>query len=112
MNRFLLSTPGFIITGIGCLAILWLVGKLLGASFFFIAAVVIVFLIALIAALENAVTKVNASAIISDVDICEVTAKAEQMPKTCKVMGLSLTSGVVNTFFVSSFKIALMILPL
>ena len=48
MNRFLLSTPGLIITGIGCLAILWLVGKLLGASFFFIAAVVIVFLILLI----------------------------------------------------------------
>jgi high-affinity Fe2+/Pb2+ permease len=49
MNRFLLSTPGLIITGIGCLAILWLVGKLLGASFFFIAAIVIVFLILLIA---------------------------------------------------------------
>jgi len=49
MDKFLLSTPGLIITGIGCLAMLWLVGKLLGASFFFIAAVVIVFLIALIA---------------------------------------------------------------
>ena len=49
MDKFLLSMPGFIITGIGCLAILWLVGKLLGASFFFIAAVVIVFLIVLIA---------------------------------------------------------------
>ena len=49
MDKFLLSKPGLIITGIGCLAILWLVGKLLGASFFFIAAVVIVFLIALIA---------------------------------------------------------------
>ena len=49
MNKFLLTTPGLIITGIGCLAILWLVGKLLGASFFFIAAVVIVFLIVLIA---------------------------------------------------------------
>lgn len=49
MDKFLLSTPGLIITGIGCLAILWLVGKLLGASFFFIAAVVIVFLIVLIA---------------------------------------------------------------
>ena len=45
MDKFLLSTPGLVITGVGCLAILWLVGKLLGASFFFIAAVVIVFLI-------------------------------------------------------------------
>ena len=49
MDKFLLSTPGLVITGVGCLAILWLVGKLLGASFFFIAAVVIVFLIVLIA---------------------------------------------------------------
>ena len=52
MDKFLLSAPGLIITGIGCLAILWLVGKLLGASFFFIAAVVIVFLIPLIAYLD------------------------------------------------------------
>jgi peptidoglycan/LPS O-acetylase OafA/YrhL len=35
--------------GIGALFLLWLIGKLLGASFFFIAAVVIVFLILLIA---------------------------------------------------------------
>ena len=49
MDKFLLSAPGLIITGIGCLAILWLVGKLLGGSFFFIAAIVIVFLILLIA---------------------------------------------------------------
>ena len=48
MDKFLLSTPGLIITGIGCLAILWIIGKLLGASFFFIAAVVIFFLILLI----------------------------------------------------------------
>jgi hypothetical protein len=48
MNKFLLSTPGLIITGIGCLVILWLVGKLLGASFFFVAAVVILFLTLLI----------------------------------------------------------------
>ncbi len=48
MDKFLLSTPGLIIAGIGCLAILWLIGKLLGASFFFIAAIVIVFLILLI----------------------------------------------------------------
>ncbi len=34
--KFLLSTPGLSITGIGCLVILWLVGKLPGASFFFI----------------------------------------------------------------------------
>ena len=30
MDKFLLTTPGLIITGIGCLAVLWLVGKLLG----------------------------------------------------------------------------------
>lgn len=35
--------------GIGVLVLLWLIGKPLGASFFFIAAVVIVFLIVLIA---------------------------------------------------------------
>jgi O-antigen ligase len=35
--------------GIGTLVLLWLTGKLLGASFFVIAAVVIVFLLALIA---------------------------------------------------------------
>ena len=35
--------------GIGALFLLWLIGKLLGASFFFIAAIVIVFLILLIA---------------------------------------------------------------
>ncbi|CAA9889769.1 hypothetical protein METHB2_130034 [Candidatus Methylobacter favarea] len=46
---------------------------------------------------------------MSDVDIFEVTANAEQIPKTCKVIGLSLTSGVVNTFFVSLFNTALMI---
>ncbi len=34
--------------GIGVLFLLWLIGKLLGASFFFLAAVVIVFLILLI----------------------------------------------------------------
>ncbi len=44
MDKFLLSTPGLIITGNGCLAILWIIGKLLGASFFFIAVVVIIFL--------------------------------------------------------------------
>jgi len=49
MDKFLLSTPGLIITGIGCLATLWIIAKLLGASFFFIAAIVVVFLIALIA---------------------------------------------------------------
>ncbi len=49
MDRFLLSTPGLVITAIGCLVVLWIIAKLLGASFFFIAAVVIVFLILLIA---------------------------------------------------------------
>ena len=28
MDKFLLSTPGLIITGNGCLAILWIIGKL------------------------------------------------------------------------------------
>jgi hypothetical protein len=35
--------------GIGALILLWLIGKLLGASFFVIAAIVIIFLLALIA---------------------------------------------------------------
>jgi high-affinity Fe2+/Pb2+ permease len=35
--------------GIGALVLLWLIGKILGASFFFIAAIVVVFLILLIA---------------------------------------------------------------
>ena len=67
------------------------------------------FLIALIAALEQAVTIVNANDIINEVDICEVTASAEQMPSTCSVIGLLLTKGSTNTFLVSSFKTALMI---
>jgi len=41
--------PSIVLMGIGALFLLWLIGKLLGASFFFIAAVVIVFLILLIA---------------------------------------------------------------
>jgi hypothetical protein len=49
MDKFLLSTPGLIITVVGCLAILWIAGKVLGASFFFIAATVIVFLMLLTA---------------------------------------------------------------
>ena len=56
-------------------------------------------LTALIAALENAVTSVKANAIINEVDILEVTANAEQIPKTCKVIGLSLTSGVGQYLF-------------
>ncbi len=48
MEKFLLSKPGLIITGIGALAILWIISRLLGASFFFIAALVVVFLILLI----------------------------------------------------------------
>ena len=48
MNKCELS-PSIVLMGIGALFLLWLIGKLLGASFFFIAAVVIVFLILLIA---------------------------------------------------------------
>ncbi|MGA2404568.1 MAG: hypothetical protein ABSG91_23165 [Syntrophobacteraceae bacterium] len=49
MNKCELSTPSLVLMGIGTLVLLWLTGKLLGASFFVIAAVVIVFLLALIA---------------------------------------------------------------
>jgi hypothetical protein len=48
MNKCEFSTPSVVLMGIGALVLLWLIGKLLGASFFFIAAVVIVFLILLI----------------------------------------------------------------
>jgi hypothetical protein len=49
MNKCEFSTPSVVLMGIGALVLLWLIGKLLGASFFVIAAVVIVFLLALIA---------------------------------------------------------------
>ncbi len=49
MNKFEFSTPSVVLMGIGALVLLWVIGKLLGASFFVIAAVVIVFLLALIA---------------------------------------------------------------
>ncbi|MGA2223920.1 MAG: hypothetical protein ABSH41_05700 [Syntrophobacteraceae bacterium] len=49
MNKCEFSTPCIVLIGIGVLFLLWLIGKILGASFFFIAAVVIVFLILLIA---------------------------------------------------------------
>jgi peptidoglycan/LPS O-acetylase OafA/YrhL len=49
MNKCEFSTPSVVLIGIGVLFLLWLIGKLLGASFFFLAAVVIVFLIVLIA---------------------------------------------------------------
>ena len=47
MSRFELS-PSVILMGIGALAVMWLIGKLVGASFFVISAVVVVFLILLI----------------------------------------------------------------
>ncbi|MGD0400751.1 MAG: hypothetical protein ABSC04_17775 [Syntrophobacteraceae bacterium] len=47
MNRCEFS-PSVILLVIGALVLLWLIGKLLGASFFFVAAVVIAFLILLI----------------------------------------------------------------
>jgi high-affinity Fe2+/Pb2+ permease len=48
MSKFLLSTPGIVLMGIGALVVLWIFGKLVGASFFFIATLVIVFLIVLV----------------------------------------------------------------
>ena len=47
MNKCELS-PSIVLMGIGVLVLLWLIAKLLGASFFFIVAVVIGFLILLI----------------------------------------------------------------
>jgi len=47
MSKFELS-PSVILMGIGALAVMWLIGKLVGASFFVISAVVVVFLIILI----------------------------------------------------------------
>ena len=47
MSKFELS-PSVILMGIGALAVMWLIGKLVGASFFVISAVVVVFLILLI----------------------------------------------------------------
>jgi O-antigen ligase len=48
MNKCEFSTPSVVLMAIGALVLLWLIGKLLGASFFFLAAVVIAFLILLI----------------------------------------------------------------
>lgn len=48
MNKIEL-TPSVILAGIGALVLLWLIGKLFGASFFVIAGVVTAFLILLIA---------------------------------------------------------------
>ena len=42
---------------------------------------------------EKPVTKMTAIAITKDTDSEEVTAKAEQMPRTCSVIGLLSTSG-------------------
>ena len=49
MNKCEFGTPGLILMGIGALGLLWLIGKLLGASFFFLCGLVVVFLLALIA---------------------------------------------------------------
>ena len=53
-------------------------------------------------ALENAVTEVRARLMISAVDNWDVTANAEQIPRTCKVMGLFSTNGSTRTFLFSS----------
>ncbi|MGA2226384.1 MAG: hypothetical protein ABSH41_18255 [Syntrophobacteraceae bacterium] len=49
MNKCEFSTPSLILMGIGVLGLLWLIGKLLGASFFFLCGLVVVFLLVLIA---------------------------------------------------------------
>jgi len=49
MNKCEFSTPSVVLMGIGALVLLWLIGKLLGASFFFLCGLVVVFLLALIA---------------------------------------------------------------
>ena len=48
MNKCEFSAPSLILMGIGVLVLLWLIGKLLGASFFFLCGLVVVFLLALI----------------------------------------------------------------
>lgn len=48
MNKLELS-PSVILMGIGALVLLWVIGKILGASFFFISAIVVIFMILLIA---------------------------------------------------------------
>ena len=47
MNKLELS-PSVILMGIGALVLLWVIGKILGASFFFISAIVVIFMILLI----------------------------------------------------------------
>ena len=49
-------------------------------------------------ALENAVTKVTATHMTSAVESCVVTAKAEQIPSTWRVIGLLFTIGSNRTF--------------
>ena len=44
-------------------------------------------------ALENAVTKITAIAMVSDVDNLVVTANAEQIPRICSAIGLFLKTG-------------------
>lgn len=47
MNKLELS-PSVILMGIGALVLLWVIGEILGASFFFISAIVVIFMILLI----------------------------------------------------------------
>ena len=42
---------------------------------------------------ENAVTAITANDITNATDILDVTASAEQIPNTCRAIGLSLTTG-------------------
>ena len=48
---------------------------------------------------ENEVTNVTASAITNDTCSEDVTASAEQMPSTCRVIGLLSTSGSTSISF-------------
>jgi len=74
MNRCELS-PSVILMVIGALVLLWLIGKLLGASFFFIAAIVIVFLILLIAYL---VIRLHDEPLLEKIEKCLGMAEPEK----------------------------------
>ena len=50
--------------------------------------------------LEHAITAMTAMLITAAVSIWVVTAKAEQIPSTCKAIGLLLNRGSVSTFLV------------
>ncbi len=75
MNKCEFSTPSVILMGIGALALLWLIGKLFGASFFFIAAVVIIFLLALIAYL---IMRLHDEPLLEKIKKCRAMADSDK----------------------------------